>query len=248
VSDEAYGNSVLAKVKNIIDHQGLQALINNAATQIPGGAASLTRTGWQQTLNANLLAPFFWAQGLLADLETAKGSIVNISSIHPRLTKKIFVAYATRKAALSGLTRAMAVDLGPKVQVNAIESTAIETPMLKTGFAGKDALHAQLEQCHPAGRIGYQALKPVIGIHLLDFDLFEAPDQTHQAHWRFEMRDRQSPQTKLGDELQLHIIELPKAEGNVAGKVELLTLLLTKRFCPLTPDASSACKQQRQSN
>lgn len=56
------------------------------------------------------------------------------------------------------------------------------------------------------------ALKPVIGIHLLDFDLFENPGETHQAHWRFEMRDRQNPQTKLGDELQLHIIELPKAD------------------------------------
>lgn len=58
----------------------------------------------------------------------------------------------------------------------------------------------------------YQALKPVIGIHLLNFDLFKEPYQTHQAHWCFEMRDLQNPQTKLGDELQLHIIELPKAD------------------------------------
>jgi predicted transposase/invertase (TIGR01784 family) len=58
----------------------------------------------------------------------------------------------------------------------------------------------------------YQALKPVIGIHLLDFDLFDAPDQAHQAQWCFEMRDRTTPQTELGDELQLHIIELSKAD------------------------------------
>ena len=157
VSDEAYGNSVLAQVKAIISSHGLQALVNNAATQILGGADSLTRADWQQTLNVNLLAPFFWAQGLLPELESAKGSIVNISSIHARLTKKNFVAYATSKAALSGLTRAMAVDLGPRVRVNAIEPAAIDTPMLKAGFAGKDALYAQLEQCHPAGRIGLPA-------------------------------------------------------------------------------------------
>lgn len=157
VADEAYGQGIFAQVKNIIAPNGLHALVNNAAIQILGGADSLTRADWQQTLNVNLLAPFFWAQGLLAELETANGSIVNISSIHARLTKKDFVAYATSKAALSGLTRAMAVDLGPRVRVNAIEPAAIETPMLKAGFEGKEALFAQLGQCHPAGRIGLSA-------------------------------------------------------------------------------------------
>ena len=58
----------------------------------------------------------------------------------------------------------------------------------------------------------YLALKPVIGIHLLDFDLFDAPHQANQAQWCFELRDRKNTQTKLGDELQLHIIELSKAD------------------------------------
>jgi NAD(P)-dependent dehydrogenase (short-subunit alcohol dehydrogenase family) len=154
VSDEAYGQSILAQVKNIVAPHGLHALVNNAAIQILGGADSLTRADWQQTLHVNLLAPFFLAQALLPELEAAQGSIVNISSIHARLTKKNFVAYATSKAALSGMTRAMAVDLGPRVRVNAIEPAAIETEMLKSGFDGKDALYAQLEQCHPVGRIG----------------------------------------------------------------------------------------------
>ncbi len=157
ISDEEYGNDVMVEVKSIIGPNGLHALINNAAVQILGGADSLTRNDWLQTLNVNLLAPFFWAQALLAELEAVKGSIVNISSIHARLTKKNFVAYATSKAALSGMTRAMAVDLGPRVRVNAIEPAAIETEMLKAGFAGKDALYAQLEQCHPLGRIGLPA-------------------------------------------------------------------------------------------
>lgn len=40
----------------------------------------------------------------------------------------------------------------------------------------------------PSGR-DYAALKPVIGIHLLDFDLFAAPEQQAQPLWCFEMRD-----------------------------------------------------------
>jgi predicted transposase/invertase (TIGR01784 family) len=62
----------------------------------------------------------------------------------------------------------------------------------------------------------YETLKSAIGIHLLDFELF--PDPT-QAHWCFEMRDRQQPSVTLGEELQLNLIELPKADraGLAAG-------------------------------
>lgn len=56
----------------------------------------------------------------------------------------------------------------------------------------------------------YTALKPVVGIHLLDFDLFEAV--TDQTLWHFEMRDRRLPAVRLGDELQLHVLELRKAD------------------------------------
>jgi predicted transposase/invertase (TIGR01784 family) len=56
----------------------------------------------------------------------------------------------------------------------------------------------------------YRQLQPAIGIHLLDFDLFTAPAQQDQAVWCFELRDRLQPVVKLGDELQLHLIELPR--------------------------------------
>jgi len=51
------------------------------------------------------------------------------------------------------------------------------------------------------------SLKPVIGIHLLNFDLFTQPEQLNQAHWCFEMRDRWQPSTKLGAELELGKLE-----------------------------------------
>ena len=55
----------------------------------------------------------------------------------------------------------------------------------------------------------YELLKPAIAIHFLAHDLFDDPAQ---ANWRFELRDRRQPTIRLGKELQLHIIELPKAE------------------------------------
>lgn len=154
VQDETVAEYFLAEVKALVKDGELHALINNAATQILGGVDSLTRNQWQTTLDVNLSAPFLLSQGLVKELEAAKGSIVNISSIHAKLTKKNFVAYATSKAALSGMTRAMAVDLGSYIRVNAIEPAAIETEMLKEGFVDKPDLYQQLQACHPGGCIG----------------------------------------------------------------------------------------------
>jgi predicted transposase/invertase (TIGR01784 family) len=57
-----------------------------------------------------------------------------------------------------------------------------------------------------------------IGIHLLDFALFDDQDQ---GLWCFELRDRDQHGVRLGEELQLHVIELPKADRLGAGSTEL---------------------------
>lgn len=72
-----------------------------------------------------------------------------------------------------------------------------------------------------AGGEDYQSLKPAIGIHLLDFELFEQPMHHDQAVWCFEMRDRVQPEVILGHELQLNLIELPKADRLGLAKEEL---------------------------
>lgn len=154
VQDEMIAKQFFERLFEIIGEGCLCTLINNAAIQILGGVDSLDRTQWQTTLDVNLSAPFFMAQGLLGGLEKHKGSIVNVSSIHAKLTKKNFVAYATSKAALSGMTRSMAVDLGNRVRVNAIEPAAIETDMLRDGFKDNPAGYVQLANCHPQQCIG----------------------------------------------------------------------------------------------
>lgn len=58
----------------------------------------------------------------------------------------------------------------------------------------------------------YDKVRPVVGIHLLDFDLFTKPSELRQALWRFEMRDSRQPETRLTDRLQLNVVELIKAD------------------------------------
>ena len=108
----------------------LKALVANAAHQVVKPSGELTAADWQQTLGVNLLAPFWLAMAFRDELAVNQGSFLAISSIHERQTKPGFVAYATSKAALSGMVRAMAVDLGAQVRCNAICPAAIATPML----------------------------------------------------------------------------------------------------------------------
>jgi NAD(P)-dependent dehydrogenase (short-subunit alcohol dehydrogenase family) len=132
----------------------LAAIVHNAALQRLGPFADLSPADWQASLAINLLAPVAINRRLLGDLIASCGSIVHISSIHSQLTKAEFTAYATSKAALSGLTRALSVEIGHQVRVNAIEPAAIRTPMLEAGFADNPDRLEQLKAFHPSGSIG----------------------------------------------------------------------------------------------
>lgn len=140
-------------VRAILAGRGLTALVNNAATQVLNKTDDIKIEDWDATLETNLIAPFLLLQTLLPDLEKARGSVVNIASIHSVATKPGFVCYATSKAALVGMTRALAVDLGPRVRVNAVNPAATATPMLLAGFEGKSKEFDELAKMHPLERI-----------------------------------------------------------------------------------------------
>ena len=151
--DTAGGSALIAALRAETRGQ-LSAIVHNAAFQVVKPTAELSAEDWQTTLTVNLMAPFWLTQAFLPELKARHGSVLAISSIHERLTKPGFVAYATSKSALSGMVRAMAVDLGGQVRVNAICPAAIGTPMLKAGFDGNPQAFAQLQAHHPIGRIG----------------------------------------------------------------------------------------------
>ncbi len=131
----------------------LDVLVNNAAIQIVKPIELLTIEDWQRTLNTNLLAPFLLVQRFLPMLRKARGSVVNIASIHAQLTKKNFAAYSTSKGSLIALTRALALELAPEVRVNAVIPAATDTPMLRDGFKNNKQGLKVLGDYHPLKRI-----------------------------------------------------------------------------------------------
>ena len=142
------------RVRGVLRRAPLGAVINNAAVQRLNSTDAVTDADWTESLAVNLVVPFLLVQEFLPDLEKSRGSVVNIASIHAALTKPGFVVYATTKTALAGMTRALAVDLGSRIRVNAICPAAISTPMLEAGFEGRARARRELDKCHPAGRVG----------------------------------------------------------------------------------------------
>lgn len=114
------------------------ALVHNAAIQPIGEAGDTPNEDWIEAFRVNVLAADVLLSGMKANLARNQGSVVAISSVHSRATSGGMTAYATTKAALEGWVRSAALDLGPRVRVNAIAPGAVNTAKLREGFARWD--------------------------------------------------------------------------------------------------------------
>jgi NAD(P)-dependent dehydrogenase (short-subunit alcohol dehydrogenase family) len=145
----------VAEATTILGDRPVHALVNNAA--ISPKTAFKERLGilngdveaWREVFELNFFAPLTLARGFAKPLHKGKGAIVNITSIaghaiHPFAGS----AYSTSKAALSALTREMAVEFAALgVRVNAVAPGEIETAMIGPEY---EALIPRI----PMGRMG----------------------------------------------------------------------------------------------
>ena len=96
------------------------------------------------------------------------GAIVNVSSHQAQRPVRGALPYATAKAAVEGLTRALAVDYGPAgIRTNAVALGTIATDRLEELLARQPDVEAQLRELHPLGRAGRPAEVAAVVAHLL---------------------------------------------------------------------------------
>lgn len=154
-NDESVRTNFRNAVSDFATHRParLKAIINNAAVQITGTLETVSVAEFELSQQVNVLAPFVLAKLFNASLRQAGGSIINIGSIHSRLTKPGFSAYSTSKTALGGLTRALALEFSGEVTVNTISPAATKTEMLLDGFKDNPEKFHELAAHHPVGRI-----------------------------------------------------------------------------------------------
>jgi NAD(P)-dependent dehydrogenase (short-subunit alcohol dehydrogenase family) len=112
------------------DWGAVTVLINNAARDDRHVVERVTPDYWDDCLAVNLRHHFFAAQAVAPGMEQAGGgSIINLGSISWMRGTPGMVAYTAAKAAVSGLTRTLARELGPhNIRVNSLVPGAIDTP------------------------------------------------------------------------------------------------------------------------
>jgi D-xylose 1-dehydrogenase len=108
----------------------VDVLVNNAANDDRHSAAEVTEDYWNDRLDVNLKHQFFCAQAVAPGMRSnGGGAIVNLGSISWHLALPDLVLYQTCKAAIEGLTRALARDLGAdNIRVNCVVPGNIRTP------------------------------------------------------------------------------------------------------------------------
>jgi pteridine reductase len=106
----------------------LDGLVNNASTFYATPVGSISEDHWNELIGANLQAPLFLSQAAAPYLRQNRGAIVNIVDIHAERPLKDFAVYSIAKAGLAGLTRALAIELGPDIRVNGVAPGAILWP------------------------------------------------------------------------------------------------------------------------
>jgi 3-oxoacyl-[acyl-carrier protein] reductase len=113
---------------------GIHHLVNNAGITRDAAMWRLGSDQWRDVMDTNITGAFHCTQAVARLFRTQRsGKIVNIASIQAFHPSFGVVAYAASKAALIGLTRASAVELGPSgVNVNAVAPGYVRTEALET--------------------------------------------------------------------------------------------------------------------
>lgn len=147
---------------DINDHAALQRaiagrhfdiLVNNAGTNRPKPLQEVSQEDYAAVMDLNVKATYFLTQAVVAHMP-AGGSVIHVSSQMGHVGAANRTLYCASKAAVEGMTKAMAVELGPRgIRVNTLCPTFVETPMTRP-FLAEPGFKEQVIGKIPLGRLG----------------------------------------------------------------------------------------------
>ena len=171
VPGDAGDEAVVAQAADLAQRAGpLAGWVNNAAVFRD---ASLHAAPAHEVLELITLNLGLSVTGCAAAIRSflaggTPGAIVNVSSHQAQRPVAGALPYAVAKAAIEGLTRALAVDYGPRgIRTNAVALGSIATDRYDAMVAEHDGVEEQMRRLHPLGRVGLPAEVAAVVAHLL---------------------------------------------------------------------------------
>jgi NAD(P)-dependent dehydrogenase (short-subunit alcohol dehydrogenase family) len=152
-ADVAEPDDVAALVEATVERfGGLDVLVNNAAVQTETGAGEATLADWERVTDIDFRG--YWLAAKHAAEHVERGAIVNVSSNHAVHTTPGLFPYNAVKAGVDGMTRAMALDFGPGIRVNAVDSGWVLVERTREEVAEGPLSVEEIAGLHPVGRMG----------------------------------------------------------------------------------------------
>lgn len=134
---------------------GVDALVNNAGVNRDRSFLEMSDEEWDTVLSTVLDGTFLCSQEFSRRYAGEAGNIVNIGAITAFKGRKNGANYCSARAAVLALTKCMALELAPRMRVNAVTPGRIDTDELRTRYHLEDAAtRARLEQEVPLQRLG----------------------------------------------------------------------------------------------
>ncbi len=160
-------------------------LVNNAGRNSYADPVLMTEADWDDVFGVDLKSAWLVARAVLPAMIAARhGAIVNIASVHADMTYKGMFPYAAAKSGLVGLTRSMALEVGPhQIRVNAVSPGYTETFLVKEFFElNPPELRQKVLDAHPLGRIA----TPIEIANVVAFLLSAEASFVTGANWRVD--------------------------------------------------------------
>ncbi|MSR99433.1 SDR family oxidoreductase [Arthrobacter sp. BL-252-APC-1A] len=135
---------------------GLDILVNNAGINpVFGPLVEMDLEAARKIFEVNVLGTLAWVQDTVAHtglgFRERGGSVVNLSSVSGDTPSPGIGLYGISKAAVSHLTRSLAVELGPEIRVNAVSPAVVKTRFSRALYEGKEEA---VTSTYPLGRLG----------------------------------------------------------------------------------------------
>lgn len=150
-------SSVPGFVHDVLKKFGqIDILVNNAGINMKKEITDVTDEDFQKVITTNLTAVFVMSREVIKHMqEKRSGCIINISSMAAQYGLPKVIAYSASKTAIDGITRAMAVELGPKgIRVNAIAPGFIYSAMTAKALDSDPERKAKVFNRTPMGHMG----------------------------------------------------------------------------------------------